>query len=217
VTTGGRDTNTRQRVLNVAAQLFSDRGFRKVTVREICRRARANVAAVNYHFHDKAGLYREVVEMAVAVMEETNDAARRAAEAAPRDGRLRAHVRVYVDALASGRGPAWMHRLITREQADPTFALDVFVNRAIRPRLEYLTALVREVAGPSPSDELVMTCVFSLQAQSLMMALPNPISERLRGAVAWTPEKISALADHITDFTLGGIAAVSRRSTRGRS
>ncbi len=213
----GRDTRTRQRVLDAAAQLFAERGFRKVTVREICRRARANVAAVNYHFGDKAGLYREVVAMAITVMERTNAFAREAAEGAARRDRLRAHVHVYVDALASDAGPAWMHRLIMREQADPTFALDLFVDRAIRPRIEYVTRLVRDIAGPGPSDADVLRCVYSLQAQSLTMALPNPIAERLRGAENWTPGASGTLADHITDFTLGGIAAISRRSKRGRS
>ena len=52
-----RDRETRERVLRSAAQLFADRGFKKVTVREICRAARANVAAVNYHFGDKGGLF----------------------------------------------------------------------------------------------------------------------------------------------------------------
>jgi len=216
VTRSGRDTRTRQRVLDAAAQLFADRGFRKVTVREICRRARANVAAVNYHFHDKAGLYREVVEMAVAVMEQTNEAARQAADAAPRGDRLRAHVRVYVGALASTRGSSWMHRLIMREQADPTFALDLFVDRAIRPRLEFLQRLVRDLAGPAPSDTAVLRCVFGLQAQSLTLALPNPIADRVRGPQPRTPDAIVELADHITDFTLGGIAAIARRRTRGR-
>jgi AcrR family transcriptional regulator len=212
----GADTRTRQRLLDAAAQLFAERGFRKVTVREICRRARANVAAVNYHFRDKAGLYREVVEMAIAVMEETNAAAREAAEAAPPADRLRAHVRVYVAALANASGPSWMHRIIMREQADPTFALDLFVNRAIRPRIEYLKRLVRDLVGPAPSDEAVTLCVFSLQAQSLTLALPNPIGDRLRGRQPLTAGAIDALTDHITDFTLGGITAIAGRRTRGR-
>ena len=44
------DQETRQRLLISAERLFADRGFKKVTVREICRAARANVAAINYHF-----------------------------------------------------------------------------------------------------------------------------------------------------------------------
>src|SRR5262249_42364372 len=188
----------------------------KVTVREICRRARANVAAVNYHFHDKAGLYREVVEMAIAVMEQTNAAAQEAAEAASPADRLRAPGRGDVGAPANPSGPSWMHRVLMREQADPTFALDLFVNRAIRPRIEYLKQLVRDQVGPAPSDEAVTLCVFSLQAQSLTLALPNPIGDRLRGRQTWTPGAIDALADHITDFTLGGITAIAGRRTRGR-
>ena len=72
------DHETRQRLLTVAERLFADRGFKKVTVREICRAARANVAAVNYHFGDKLGLYREVLQAAIDGMRGTNDAAREA-------------------------------------------------------------------------------------------------------------------------------------------
>src|SRR6516225_8210096 len=66
-----RDRETRERVLKAAAQLFADRGFKKVTVRDICRAARANVAAVNYHFGDKGGLYREVLQLAIETMRAT--------------------------------------------------------------------------------------------------------------------------------------------------
>ena len=48
--------DTRQRLIDAAATLFADRGFQNVTVREICKASTANVAAVNYHFGDKAGL-----------------------------------------------------------------------------------------------------------------------------------------------------------------
>ena len=44
------DRETRTRLLKEARRLFSAQGFGHVTVREICRAANANVAAINYHF-----------------------------------------------------------------------------------------------------------------------------------------------------------------------
>jgi len=47
----------RARILEAACSVFATRGFREATVAEICSRAGANVAAVNYHFRDKNSLY----------------------------------------------------------------------------------------------------------------------------------------------------------------
>src|SRR5215213_5921262 len=57
---------TRHRLLRAGAAVFSDVGFRRATVRDICARAGANVAAINYHFGDKDRLYAEVVHSGVA-------------------------------------------------------------------------------------------------------------------------------------------------------
>src|SRR5689334_1706625 len=55
--------NTRNRLLEAAGEVFSEVGFRDATVREIVGRAGgANIAAVNYHFRDKEGLYAAVLE-----------------------------------------------------------------------------------------------------------------------------------------------------------
>jgi TetR/AcrR family transcriptional regulator, regulator of cefoperazone and chloramphenicol sensitivity len=210
-----QDRETRQRVLEAAVRLFAERGFRKVTVREICRTAHANVAAVNYHFGDKLGLYREVLQAAIDVMRRTNDAARRAGEGGSAEERLRAYIHAYLHRLLSTGGDSWLHRLINREVADPTPALDLIVEQAIRPRVEYLRALVGELLDRGPADERVIRSVASIQAQCIM-ALPNPIGRRLRPNVSFAPAEIDKLAEHIADFSMAGIREIGRAPIRRR-
>ena len=49
--------DTRVRLLHAALQLFSERGFAQTSVRAIAEAAGTNVAAIAYHFGDKARLY----------------------------------------------------------------------------------------------------------------------------------------------------------------
>src|SRR5215831_6560098 len=134
-----RDRHTRERLLRVAAQMFAARGFKRVTVREICRAARANVAAVNYHFGDKLELYCEVVRRAVSTMRSTSAAAQEAGAGGTAEEKLRAYIRVFVDQVGGSSHASWIHQLMSWELANPTPALDLVVQQVIQPRLEYLS------------------------------------------------------------------------------
>jgi AcrR family transcriptional regulator len=204
-----RDHETRQRVLEAAARLFAERGFKKVTVRDICGMAHANVAAVNYHFGDKLGLYREVLQAAIDVMRRTSEAAQLAGGAGSPEEKLRAHIHTYLHRLLSHGGDSWLHRLLNREISDPTPALDVIVEQAIRPRVEYLRGLVAELLNCRPTDERVIRSVASIQAQCIM-ALPNPIGRRLRPAFTFAAGEIDKLAEHIAAFSMAGIREIGR-------
>ena len=61
---------TRGKLLSAACGVFAQKGYRDAKVAEICRRAGANVAAVNYYFGDKATLYREAWQHALENFEE---------------------------------------------------------------------------------------------------------------------------------------------------
>ena len=52
--------DTRCRILDSAERLFADRGIDAVSIRDITRAAKVNLAAVNYHFRTKQGLVAEV-------------------------------------------------------------------------------------------------------------------------------------------------------------
>jgi AcrR family transcriptional regulator len=208
-----QDLETHARLLNAAAQLFAARGFKEVTVREICSAAGANVAAVNYHFGDKAGLYRDVLNTAIATMRATTDAARQAGEGRTPDERLRAYIRVFVRRVAGESHDSWIHRFMAREIADPTSALDRIAEQVIAPRLAYVQEILSEMLGRAPDDEVVLRCTLSIQAQC-HAAMPHPIAARHARVAAHLPTDAAAidrLAEHIADFSLAGVRRIRER------
>jgi AcrR family transcriptional regulator len=209
------DRETRERLLSVAARLFADRGFKKVTVREICRAGRANVAAVNYHFGDKLGLYREVLQSAIDVMRSTSDAARSAGEGLPPEEQLRRYIHVYLQRVLAHGGNTLIHRLINREIADPTPAFDALVDQGVRPRLEYLGRLVAAISGCAHDDPRVLRCVVSIQSQSVSY-LPNAVASRLGFKATLTSAEIDEIAHHIAEFSLAGIRATASAANAAR-
>jgi AcrR family transcriptional regulator len=211
-----RDRETRDRLLAAAERLFADRGFKKVTVRDICKVAKANVAAINYHFGDKLGLYREVLQSAIDRMRATNEAAREAGRGKSAEEQLRRYIVIFVHRFLESGNDA-VHRLITREVHDPTPAIDALVEQGVKPRVEYLSGVLAEMMRCSPSDKRVLRCLASIQAQSVAY-LHNPIAERLGFTMEpKTPAQIDEIADHIAQFSLAGVRAVgkSKRAPRG--
>lgn len=52
---------TRQRILRAAGKIFARGGYRAMTLREVTREAKVNLAAVNYHFGSKTNLMRALI------------------------------------------------------------------------------------------------------------------------------------------------------------
>ncbi len=212
VDVGHGDRETRDRLLKAAQRLFARRGFKDVTVREICHEAHANVAAVNYHFGDKLGLYRETMQIAIDAMRNATEAARRAGEGLAPDDQLRAYVALFLRRLLAPEHES-VHQLVNREISDPTPALDDLVEQGMRPRLEYLAGVISKIIGCDPRDRRVMRCVLSVQAQSIVYARPNAVAERLGFSFQPTPAQIDEAARHIAEFSIAGIRAIGRQAS----
>ncbi|MEO8256173.1 MAG: CerR family C-terminal domain-containing protein [Acidobacteriota bacterium] len=208
--TGDRDRATRRRLIAAAAQRFGERGFERVTVREICRAAHANVAAVNYHFGDKLALYREVLQAAIGDMRATSEAARLAGAGGTAEDKLRAYIDVYIRRVVGSAPDSWLRQLMSRELSDPTPALDLVVEQVLRPRLAYLGGLVAELLDCPVGDRRVARCAHSIQAQCVAL-IPNPLAVRLDPDFTPTPVVLAELAEHIAAFSLAGIAAMRGR------
>lgn len=58
-------SNTRERILDAAESLFIEHGFAATSVRAIATKAGVNLAATNYHFGSKKGLFSAVFQRRV--------------------------------------------------------------------------------------------------------------------------------------------------------
>lgn len=205
---------TRERILEAATRLFASQGFRRVTVRAISRDAKANLAAVNYHFQNKLGLYTEVVDRAIATMRGTTEQTLREMAGGSAEKRLRHYIRTYLTHLTqSPRDHGWIHRLMGQEMGEPTPAAHRIATRAIRPRIEYLSGVIAELLGCDVADPRVRRGVVAVQMHCLfygrMFAAPDAF--RAGAFPEWpteTPADVGAIADFVADFSLAGLRGV---------
>ncbi|HTV76460.1 MAG TPA: CerR family C-terminal domain-containing protein, partial [Candidatus Baltobacteraceae bacterium] len=111
---------TRLHLLEAAGGVFAEAGFRDATVREICRRAGANIAAVNYHFGDKETLYLEVLRYAHGKALEKYPPLLDVPADAPPEKKLHAFVHSLL-LRNFDKGPtAWHGKVMLREMIEPT-------------------------------------------------------------------------------------------------
>lgn len=199
------DLATRDRLLEAGGEVFAARGFRAATVREICTRARANVAAVHYHFGDKEALYREVIEHAARVALERYPPDLDLPAGADAEERLRAFVRSFMLRLLAEGVPAWLWKVVAREMTDPTPALDELVEKVIRPLFSRLLGIVSELLGRGTDPETVILCARSVVGQCVFYRHAQEVIARLRPGEAHTQARIERIAEHVTRFSLAAI------------
>lgn len=133
-----------------------------------------------------------------------------AAERLAPEDRLRTYIRLTLHRLLGPEEESWMEKLIARELMDPTPALDLIVEKGIRPTSQRMGAMVAELLGTSLEDARVWHCFLSIQAQCLFYKSGKPIAVRMSPpGFKYTPEIIDGLAHHIAEFSLAGIRAIA--------
>jgi AcrR family transcriptional regulator len=192
---------TRERLLEVAGPVFADRGYQATTIRHICAGAGANVAAVNYHFGDKLGLYTEVLQQSVRsaqllAVQNTLD------QNTPPEDILRTLIRARLRSINGKDLPDWHSRLLAHELAQPTPALRQLIDKVTRPIYKRLLELIGGTIGLPANDDNTRLCAISVVGQVLAYVLPGPLLAEIWPELKMTPKQVERIADHIADFSL---------------
>ena len=209
-----RQNQTRDQLLEAACLVFAEKGYRDATIADICQRAGANIAAVNYHFRDKKTLYAEAWRVGFHRSLKAHPADGGVPAGAQAEQRLRGRILSLMQRFAD---PA-SHELemIHKEMANPTGLLAEVVRECIGPIRQKLGAIVGELLGPGATEQQVLLCLMSIRAQ----CFDRVVRERRRDMFTKAgiksgaePEKIpiEQIADHVTRFSLAGIRDVRRQ------
>jgi AcrR family transcriptional regulator len=197
--------DTRRKLIDAAGAVFADHGFHKATVREITDRAGVNVAAINYHFRDKAELYRAVLSECHCTAQAVGGPMK-LGDGTPEE-RLRFYIDGFLHRLLHPARPKWHGMLMAREMTEPSGALDIIVEEAIRPQAREMEKIINELTMGKVSKERVWMLGFSVVSQCLFYLHDRPLIERLHPKFATKPPSIETLVDHIYEFSLAAIRA----------
>ncbi len=198
------NSNTQNRILEAAGEVFAESGFRCATIRRICERAGVNVASINYHFRSKEDLYFEVLKYWHEFAIKKYPPLLGVGEDAPAEEQLRAFILSLLLRLLDKGKPAWFGKVMAREMAEPTRAFDHMVAEVMRPLNKLLGSIVERIIGTGVNEEIVRHCCTSIIGQCTYYYNVRYIKQLFNRDVS-SPEEIERIADHILSFSLKGL------------
>lgn len=207
------EDNTRERVLDQAEKLFSEKGFAAVSVREITSASGCNLAAVNYHFGSKKKLYLAVFQerwakRAGKLQKSFSDALAEKPQPGLEDV-ISAMARSFLEGPLTDSERRNHVQLMQRELSDPGQALGMIVEQVMRPYVLNIADLIRPCIKNKVDDERLKLFVLSMLGVILYFFLARPA---VSGIVSREYDQMfkSELVSHITAFCLKGIQALDQ-------
>jgi AcrR family transcriptional regulator len=202
---------TQQRLLEAAEDVFARKGFKAASIREICRQAGANIAAVNYYFGDKERLYIETLKYAHRTCTEGTPFPEWD-HATPALEKLRDFIATVVRRVMQPRSLSSL-QLIMRELAQPTAACAEIVRDYIQPIAEKLIAVLGELMPESSIQERYLAA-FSIVGQCHFYRHHRSVAAMLIGEEEFQKFNAELVAAHITMFTFRGLGLTDKKMNR---
>jgi AcrR family transcriptional regulator len=205
---------TRQQLLEVAGRVFAEHGYARATSKEICERAGTNIAAVNYHFGGKDGLYAAVLEEAHARLVSIELVTSATQSTADPGEKLRMLLMQVVSQIAQRDQDTWPLRVLSREIMAPTAMMDRMISNQIQPKLKLVSGMIGAILGVPASHPAVSRCLVNIIGPCGFLLITNPDwQKQVLPAFSLDPD---SLVEHMVTFALGGLKAVAAGVKRAK-
>lgn len=203
---------TKERLLEAACIVFAEKGYRDATVAEICEAAEANIASVNYHFGDKETLYDAVWHHAFALASDAYPIDAALPDAPELEDFLYSFASAALHRIFCETEAGLFAKLLYREMASPTLALDHIATEVLQPQSEFLGRAIQTTSGAAIDEARLRYCMHSIIGMCAFYNFSRPLRQRVLGHETMSEEEIERTARHIATFALGGLERIAKES-----
>lgn len=205
-----KDNFAKDRILDIAEELFAQNGYYAVSVRQITTEAECNLAAVNYHFGNKKNLYLEVfrsrwIPRAQRLHESFIENLARQDLSSLKDI-LHALAKAFIEGPLTDDERERHHQLITRELAKPIGALEIVAAEIQRPLFKELGDLLKQHLPDEQDEQNLALKLLSIFSMLQFFNFAREWVAFLTGCEYDQAFK-DRLVEHITDFCTKGLSA----------
>ena len=209
--------HTRERLLAAGLRLFAQQGFSKTSTRELAEEAGANVAAISYHFGDKAGLYRAVFMEPMGGAPDA-DIARFSGVGLTLREALHGFYAGFLEPLKQGDTVRLCMKLHFREMLEPTGLWDEHLAHGIRPlhdaMLHVLARHLGVAADLAADDADLQRLAVCLAGLGVHMHVGHDVTACVAPGLMAGANSIDLWSDRLVMFGLAMVQAEAQR--RGR-
>ncbi|MFJ6721284.1 MULTISPECIES: TetR/AcrR family transcriptional regulator [unclassified Streptomyces] len=182
-----RRGNTRQRIQDVALELFAEQGYEKTSLREIAERLDVTKAALYYHFKTKEDIIISVFDDLTRPIDDLIGWA----EEQPRTLETKREVlRRYSEAMASGVS---LYRFMQENQAT---VRELSIGETMKKRLFALVELLRSADAPLADQVRCISALFTLHAGMMFLQHVEGDPEETRKAALEVATDLIVQAHH---------------------
>ncbi|OGV49332.1 MAG: hypothetical protein A2017_02665 [Lentisphaerae bacterium GWF2_44_16] len=193
--------DTEKKILYAASEEFAKNGYYGTTIRKICKRAKVNVAAVNYHFDSKESLYRKVfsflfeeteVDKLLLPLQTHSDEEAKSA--------LKNWIKGFLGVLVNpDKLNEFKFKIMFREMLDPTDIFQQIFMEFIKPRISVVENYLRKKLPPGTPYEEICIYQFSITAQCLFYFNNRITVSYLSEDKSFPRNSVEKIADFITE------------------
>ena len=175
----GDGLETSAKIINCAGRLIAQHGFEATTSKLICSTAQVNMAAVNYHFGSRDGLYLAVLKEAHTYLMNLDLLTELENSTVSVEEKISQLIDLYINSIL--RDNSWYVEVWARELLQPSsFFKEVFQGEIV-PKLNTVLRLFASYLDISMDDQRLYSCLFTTMSPFVMLywGHRNPIQLQL--------------------------------------